>query len=278
MIKDFNKQYFDILKEVKERGFNITNARTAQQIRVSHIPFTITLDLTEGYLPLASNRKYSPHIAASEAAWIISGEQSTEWLSKHTQIWQQFADINGNINSAYGYRWRHAFGRDQLNEAIEVLRTDDSSRQIVLSMWDASSDGLLSKSKPNVPCPVMLILNVISNKLNAQLIIRSSDLFVGLPYDVMTYAFILKSIADELRMGLGIYSIYLAHPHIYSDHLQFIDLKNWNENSQIKLFMPAMSISDIEKDKDNYMMTVRQLFDGCSVMKNHFNPKPKVFL
>ena len=275
MNTNFNTIYYNILAEVVRDGSTEYNSRTKQEL-LQLDPFSFTIDLSENDLPIPANRQYNPYIGAAECAWMLSGSKSIEWIKKYTCIWDKFS-VDGVMETAYGFRWREAFGRDQLAEAIETLRLDPTSRQVVLSAWNPSVDGLRSPMKLNIPCPISLILNIKDGRLNGQVIMRSSDLFVGLPYDVLTYSFILSSLAHELDYPLGSLTFFLAHPHIYAKHLELLDFKQWSSTKCYGLKLPNWKTSSILASKDYYMQTIQSLYDGTEPTTHKVKSRPEVF-
>jgi len=177
------------------KGNEHVNNRT--KVKVRALPnYLVSFDL-EDKVPMPGTRRIFPHVAAVELAWTLSGEKKIEWISKYTKMWDLFAE-DGEIKAAYGYRWRRGFGRDQLFTAIEALKEDPSDRQIVVMAWDNSKDGLGNRHALNVPCPIGFIINIINGKLNMLVMLRSSDIVMGLPYDILNYSFLLDSISATL--------------------------------------------------------------------------------
>ncbi|WNO49293.1 hypothetical protein [Achromobacter phage kwar_LB4] len=122
------------------------------------------------------------------------------------------------VKNAYGYRYRNHFGRDQLQDAINALQMDPSSRQIYISAWDPAQDGLLNRGEKNVPCPAAFTLTVLNGQLHSSYFLRSSDLFVGLPYDMLTHSLLVTAIADSLGIQPGYISVLVSHAHMYKKH------------------------------------------------------------
>lgn len=193
------------------------NQRTRSAVSFLPEGYSFVADLSSNVLPTCGLRRTRPHIAAAEVAWCFMGDPSLKWLQKHTQIWNVFADGNGNVMEAYGYRWRHAFGYDQIDIAIRRLTADPSDRRVWISSWDPRGD-LRPGDQKTVPCPVGFTLSTHENRLNSTLMIRSSDVFIGLPLDVMRHALVMRAIANSLNRKLGYMRVTLAHPHIYESH------------------------------------------------------------
>lgn len=215
----FTHQYESLLNEAMSQAPEV-NQRTKAKVRTIPHPVHIHLAMHDGKLPVAGNRAYYPAVAAAEAAWQTLGTTDPQFIMEHApKLWSKFLDKNGRLPTAYGYRWSKEFGRDQIRLAINALREDPSNRQIWVQAWDPRHDGLGEPDQPlNIPCPVGFSLTVTEKRLNMAVFIRSSDLFVGLPYDVMGYALTLDMLATELNLAPGYLTFTLAHAHIYDAH------------------------------------------------------------
>ena len=206
------------------------NARTGREVFTLRGGAAFKLDLRAGWLPLSGLRQLHPGTAAAEVAWFLSGERSTAWLKRHCAIWEKFVEEGTDIvGAAYGYRWRRHFARDQVALALATLAVDPSDRRVYVSAWDPGRDGLGEPSK-NVPCPLGFTLSMTQSpggltghyELHSTLTIRSSDVFVGLPYDVMGHAILMDVLRASLpqTVTLGTMTVALGHPHLYRVHEQ----------------------------------------------------------
>lgn len=214
----FSAQYAGLLNRLLgPAGVRETNRRTGQGIAVLPEGAHLTADLRHGLLPVVDVRLTRPRTAAAEVAWFLTGARRVDELHRHgVRIWDDFAEA-GEVDTAYGWRWRRAFGRDQLREAVETLVEDASSRRVFVSAWDPSRDGMRA-CQLNSPCPVGFTLSTAGGALNSTLLLRSSDVFVGLPYDAMGHCVLVTAIAQELELPAGMVSFALAHPHLYDGH------------------------------------------------------------
>lgn len=161
------------------------------------------------------------------------------------------------VVGAYGQRWRNEFGRDQLAGAIDVLRREPSSRQIMVSAWHPGKDGLNAHSKALVPCPVDFTMQVLNDRLNVAVHMRSSDVAVGLPYDTMFYALLLDALACETKLNHGKLTMNLDHAHIYETHLH--DMQTLPHITASTMELPGYSISRIMQNPDAYVRRVKTL-------------------
>lgn len=234
------------------------------------------LDLTEQTLPVTGSRKLYPHVAAAEVAWFIKAEQDVAWLRNYAKIWDKFTEADGQtIEAAYGYRWRRHFGRDQLLLAINALDANPTDRRVWVQAWDPASDGLGAQGQKNVPCPIGFTFSLIDEFLHSSLFIRSSDVFVGLPYDVMGHAMLMAVVAASVgAAGLGTMHVTLAHPHLYDSHYEMAD-----ECARASLVVNepplyAWNLAKVESDVDGFVWAYRKA--ASEVSWPPYNPKPEV--
>jgi thymidylate synthase len=253
----FNHFYFELVKSILNRGVMQSNKRTGEIIWTT--PGGVSaLICFENCLPIASNRKLFPTTAAAEVLWYLSGSTDVTWLRNKCRIWDEFVEDDGlTISNAYGYRWRKHFGRDQIKLAIVALQEDPSDRQVLVSAWDPALDGLGNKGVKNTPCPTHFTFSIIEGLLYSSLFIRSSDVFVGLPYDVMGHAILMDMIAVELRVGIGDLHLTLAHPHLYDKH---VTMARDSMGKIVFSYIPfiQMPLSLAEQNPDAYLHDIAQ--------------------
>lgn len=256
-----------------------TNRRTGQDIRVIRGGLAFNVDLSEGLLPLLSMRKLHIRSAAAEVAWFLQGMKDSTWMNQYApSFWDKFTEDDGKtVANAYGYRWLRHFKRDQIAKAIEALTLDQSDRRVYIGTWDPAKDGLGEPGQKNVPCPVGFTLSLLNGELNSSMLIRSSDLFIGLPYDVLGHALLLSAIANDLGAQPGVMSFLLAHPHLYHAHtpLALEGLQRSRDSLVPEVPFSGWGVKDIRERPDAYVeaMTVTAKFAKWPV----YNPKPEVF-
>ncbi len=290
-----------------------TNERTKVRVRVGRGGTSFRVDLSDGMLPTVGFRKTFPKSAAAEVAWYLQGTQDASFIRKYAPLWDKFVeeipfDLDGppfggsdpvpeslryrkevipgtarmaagepffdGVKAAYGYRWRRHFGRDQIRLAIEALRKDSSDRRCFVSAWDPSEDGLGELGQRNVPCPAAFTFSALNGELHSSLMLRSSDVFVGLPYDVMGHALLMDAVAAELRIKPGVMHVTLAHAHLYEFHWQMTMEALHQEPVLPKLQLPGWSVSQIERDPDDYVLRFAE--EAKRLTWPAFNPKPEV--
>jgi len=277
--KSFGTVYRKLLRDLLDKDHAIVEVNKRTKTRVAILPGAqaFQLDLQDGRLPLNGLRRTYPRTAATEIAWFLKGARDVAWLEeRNVRIWSDFAEKNGEVANAYGYRWRSAFGRDQIDAAVETLKRDPSSRQVYVTAWSGRSDGLGKKGK-NFPCPVGFTLNIINNQLHSTLMMRSSDVFVGLPYDVMGHAMLMAILAGwiDKRLTLGTMSVTLAHAHMYQDH--------WDLARQClsrkKLVDTKIKLLQIKQDRPDWDYFISLYEQQCKRKQwPDLNVKPKLIL
>lgn len=275
---DFHRAYRKLLTDILNRGVEETNERTGVRIKALAGGVAFKLDLGSGRLPVAGNRAYWPRIAAAETAWQFLGTQDPDFVMRHApKMWSKFVE-DGRLQTAYGYRWRDHFGRDQLQMAMSELVVNPTNRQLYISAWDPSYDGLGMTGPKNIPCPVGFSLNALDGKLHCSMFLRSSDVFVGLPYDVMSYALTLDAIAAECDLVPGTLHVTMAHAHIYEPHFDDLEECISGEHSSwvrdVEPQLPAWTVDAITKHPDEYVAHMTTLHRR--VNRSTWNPKPEL--
>ena len=274
-MRAFHEVYRDLLSDLLVEGLVETNRRTGARIKVKRGGTAFAVDLRDGLLPTVGLRKTFPKSAAAEVAWFIQGTQDVEFIRGYAPLWDKFVEADGRtVEAAYGYRWQHHFGRNQLLEAVQALKEDSSNRRVYVSAWDPSADGLLTKGQRNVPCPTSFTLSILDGELHSSLFLRSSDVFVGLPYDVMGHALLVAALARDLFVVPGVLHVTLAHAHLYEHHWD-LGIEALKQTPVVPaLPMPPWGTADIAADPHQY---VQAMADGAKRFDwPAFNPRPHV--
>jgi thymidylate synthase len=212
----FDRIYQDCLRQILEHGIEELNQRTGHKTKtVPGMHFSV-----DGGFPLLSLRPIPARVFIAEQVWFLMGSRRpAEFLDKYTKIWREFTNLNGVVSTAYGYRWRHHFGRDQIGLLVKMLEKEPSSRHGVVMAWDPADDGLSpAPRKKNVPCPILFTVNLVGGKLHLHLMMRSNDMVVGCPFDVAGFALMQRILAARLGVGVGVYSHAISNAHIYDVH------------------------------------------------------------
>lgn len=233
----FDIQYQKILKQIMDQGIEEVNERTKHSVRA--LPGqTLEIEAEDGF-PILTLRKIPVRIFVAEQIWFLTGSRRpAEFLNKYTKIWDDFVNIDGVISTAYGYRWRHHFGRDQIGLLIKMLEKEPSSRHGVVMMWDPSNDGLSTTlKKANVPCPYTFTVMIIGNKLHLHLTVRSNDMILGCPHDAAGFGLLQRILAARLGVKVGKYTHSISNAHIYGVHYDAAKeiIKRKNTHKPVKI-------------------------------------------
>jgi thymidylate synthase len=215
------KQYLDLVKLVLDEGVR-KQSRTGVDT-ISYFAAFYKVDLSQGF-PLLTTKKMEWKSLLHEVLWYLSGEDHIRNLQKHTKIWDAWADEKGNLETAYGYYWRHfpsaekdEEGKwqvkevDQIRYVIEELKRKPYSRRLVVSAWEP---GNATRSKLP-PCHYSFALNVSSNKLNCHLTQRSGDIALGIPFNLAAYSMLTQILAQEVGLEVGFFAHTIIDAHIY---------------------------------------------------------------
>lgn len=215
-MNQFDQAYSACLRQIMDNGFEELNERTGVRTRsLPGVHFAFV-----GGFPLLTLRKIPTKLFVAEQIWFLTGSRQPDYfLNNHTKVWNDFTNINGVVCAAYGYRWSHFFGRDQIQELIRLLETEPSSRHGLVVTWDPSSDGLNPVlRKKNVPCPFAFSANIMGGCLHFHNFVRSNDMILGFPHDVAGFALLHRMLAAHLGLEVGQYSHSIANAHIYEPH------------------------------------------------------------
>lgn len=286
----FHDSYAAILTWVLH-GAVETNARTGVRVKVGRGGTSFRVDLSDGILPTVGRRKTFPKSAAAEVAWYLQGTQDAAFIRKYAPLWDKFvepifpalpelsnkeqtcAPFEG-VKAAYGYRWRRHFGRDQVGLAVEALRKDPSDRRCYVSAWDPAEDGLGAVGQRNVPCPAAFTFSMLGDELHSSIALRSSDVFVGLPYDVMGHALLMDAVARELGATPGVMHVTLAHAHLYESQWDMAGEMLRQEPVVPEMRLPGWRLLSVERHPDDYVLAYAE------EAKRHewpaYNPRPDV--
>lgn len=215
------QQYLDLVKLVIENGVK-KPSRTGVDT-LSYFAAFYKVDLSQGF-PLLTTKKVEWKSLLHEVLWYLSGEDHIRNLRQHTKIWDAWADKNGNLETAYGYYWRHfpsaqkdEQGNWQVNEVdqikyvIDELKAKPYSRRLVVTAWEP---GNATKSKLP-PCHYSFAFNVNDGKLNCHLTQRSGDIALGIPFNLAAYSLLTQIIAQEVGLQLGSFAHTIIDAHIY---------------------------------------------------------------
>ena len=209
-------QYLDLLKNVFDNGI-IKTDRTGVGTK-SLFGWQMRFDLSKGF-PLLTTKKLHIKSIVHELLWFVKGDTNIKYLNdNNVHIWDEWADDNGNLGPVYGKQWRswdnNGVEIDQLNNAIELIKNEPSSRRIIVSSWNPADVSRMALP----PCHCLFQFHVIDNKLSCQLYQRSADIFLGVPFNIASYALLTHMIADLTNLNVGFFVHTLGDAHLYLNH------------------------------------------------------------
>lgn len=228
------KQYLDLVKHVIDNGIQ-KGDRTGTGTK-SVFGYQMRFDLNEGF-PLVTTKKLHLKSIIYELLWFLKGDTNIKYLNENgVRIWNEWADENGNLGPVYGYQWRNWNNEeiDQISELIETLKTNPNSRRMLISAWNPGVLPDTSKSfSENVadgkvalpPCHAFFQFYVADNKLSCQLYQRSADVFLGVPFNIASYALLTMMIAQVCGFEYGDFIHTFGDVHIYNNHLEQLELQ-----------------------------------------------------
>jgi len=228
------KQYHDLINHILENG-TIKQDRTGTGTK-SVFGYQMRFDLSEGF-PMVTTKKLHLKSIVYELLWFLKGDTNIKYLQENgVRIWNEWADENGDLGPVYGYQWRNWNGDeiDQISEIIETLKTNPDSRRMLVSAWNPSVLPDTSKSfSENVangkaalpPCHAFFQFYVADGKLSCQLYQRSADVFLGVPFNIASYALFTMMMAQACGLEAGDFIHTFGDAHIYSNHKEQIELQ-----------------------------------------------------
>ncbi len=228
------RQYLDLVKHVLENGTQ-KGDRTGTGTK-SIFGYQMRFDLNEGF-PLVTTKKLHLKSIIHELLWFLKGDTNIAYLKENgVRIWDEWADENGNLGPIYGQQWRNWDSKeiDQISELIETLKTNPNSRRMLVSAWNPSVLPDTSKSfAENVaegkaalpPCHAFFQFYVAEGKLSCQLYQRSADIFLGVPFNIASYALLVLMIAQVTNLQPGEFIHTFGDAHIYNNHIEQLELQ-----------------------------------------------------
>lgn len=217
-------QYLTFLRHIRDNG-TIKTDRTGVGT-VSVFAYSMRFDLHKGF-PLVTTKKLSLRSIIHELLWFLSGDTNIRYLHENkVTIWDEWADTAGNLGPVYGKQWRAwetADGRiiDQMSELIKQIKTNPDSRRLIVNAWNVGD--LTKMALP--PCHLLFQFYVANKKLSCQLYQRSCDAFLGVPFNIASYALLTHMIAQQCDLEVGEFIWTGGDCHIYSNHREQVDLQ-----------------------------------------------------
>ncbi|AXO81270.1 thymidylate synthase [Olleya aquimaris] len=267
------KQYHDLVKHILENG-NTKEDRTGTGTK-SVFGYQMRFDLSEGF-PMVTTKKLHLKSIIYELLWFLNGDTNINYLTDNgVKIWNSWADENGDLGPVYGHQWRNWNNDeiDQIKDVIHSLKNNPDSRRMIVSAWNPSVLPDTSKSfSENVangkaalpPCHAFFQFYVANGKLSCQLYQRSADTFLGVPFNIASYALLTMMIAQVCGYEAGNFVHTFGDAHIYSNHIKQLELQLSREIRPL----PTMTINPEVKDIFDFKFEDFKL--------ENYNPHPHI--
>lgn len=218
------KQYLDLLQRVLQEGTHKEDRTGTGTISVFGHQMRFIME--DGF-PLLTTKKLHLKSIIYELLWFLKGDTNVKYLQDNgVRIWNEWADENGDLGHIYGYQWRswpdyNGGHIDQITEAVETIKHNPDSRRIIVSAWNVAD--LPQMNLP--PCHAFFQFYVANGRLSLQLYQRSADIFLGVPFNIASYALLLKMMAQVTGLKAGDFVHTLGDAHIYSNHIEQVKLQ-----------------------------------------------------
>ena len=226
------QQYLDLIRHIQDYGVSKTD-RTGTGTK-SVFGYQMRFDLSEGF-PLVTTKKIHVKSVIHELLWFLKGDTNINYLKENgVRIWNEWADENGNLGPVYGHQWRNwnDEGIDQIKNTIDTLKNNPDSRRMLVSAWNPTvmpdtsvsfSDNVANNKAALPPCHAFFQFYVADKKLSCQLYQRSADLFLGVPFNIASYALLNLMVAQVCDLEPGTFVHTFGDVHIYTNHQEQIE-------------------------------------------------------
>lgn len=218
------KQYLDLLKRIKEEG--VTKGDRTGTGTMSVFGHQMRFNLAEGF-PLLTTKKLHLKSIIHELLWFLKGDTNVRYLQENgVRIWNEWADENGELGPVYGHQWRSWSDNkggtiDQISNVIEQIKNNPDSRRLIVTAWNPADVEHMALP----PCHCFFQFYVAEGKLSLQLYQRSADTFLGVPFNIASYALLLMMVAQVTNLQLGDFVYTTGDTHLYLNHLEQADLQ-----------------------------------------------------
>ena len=248
------KQYLDLVQHVMKNGCQ-KGDRTGTGTK-SVFGYQMRFDLNEGF-PMVTTKKLHLKSIIYELLWFLKGDTNIKYLQENgVKIWDAWADTNGNLGPVYGHQWRNWNSEeiDQISDLIKELKTNPNSRRMLVSAWNPSvlpdttksfDENVANNKAALPPCHAFFQFYVSDGKLSCQLYQRSADIFLGVPFNIASYALLTMMIAQVCDLQLGEFIHTFGDAHIYNNHFEQLELQLSREPKPLPKMILNPSIKDI---------------------------------
>jgi len=250
------QQYLDLMRHVREHGIRKEDRTGTGTLSV--FGYQMRFDLQRGF-PLVTTKKLHLRSIIHELLWFLKGETNIRYLKENgVSIWDEWADAEGNLGPVYGSQWRSwpaADGRkiDQISQVIEQIKTNPDSRRLIVSAWNVGE--IDNMALP--PCHAFFQFYVADGRLSCQLYQRSADIFLGVPFNIASYALLTMMIAQVTGLQPGDFVHTLGDAHLYLNHLEQTD----EQLSRTPYPSPQMKLNPAITDIFDFVFEDFQLVD-----------------
>ena len=241
------KQYLDLIEHVMEHGV-LKHDRTGTGTK-SVFGYQLRCDLSQGF-PLLTTKKVHLKSIIYELLWFLRGDTNVRWLQEHgVRIWNEWADADGELGPVYGHQWRswpdyHGGTIDQIAQVVDQIRVNPDSRRLLVSAWNVAE--VADMALP--PCHTMFQFYVANGRLSLQLYQRSADLFLGVPFNIASYALLLQMVAQVTGLEPGEFIHSFGDAHIYTNHFDQVR----EQLTRTPRPLPRMTLNPDVKDIFDY--------------------------
>ncbi|MES9970831.1 MAG: thymidylate synthase [Candidatus Thiodiazotropha sp.] len=250
------KQYHDLMRHVRDHGV-IKEDRTGTGTR-SVFGYQMRFDLDDGF-PLLTTKRLHLRSIIYELLWFLKGDTNIGYLQENgVSIWDEWADENGDLGPVYGYQWRswpapEGGQIDQISQLIEHIKDNPDSRRLIVSAWNPAQVEHMALP----PCHCLFQFYVAEGRLSCQLYQRSADIFLGVPFNIASYALLTMMIAQVTGLKPGEFVHTFGDAHLYSNHLEQVDL----QLSRTPRQLPRMKINPAVKTIFDFRFEDFELLD-----------------
>lgn len=267
------QQYHDLLQHVLSHGVQKGDRTGTGTLSV--FGYQMRFDLNHGF-PLVTTKKIHFKSVVYELLWFLQGNTNIQYLNDNgVRIWDQWADANGDLGPVYGHQWRNwnSDGIDQITELIAELKRNPNSRRLIVSAWNPSvmpdtsvsfADNVAQGKAALPPCHALFQFYVAEGKLSCQLYQRSADIFLGVPFNIASYALLTHMIAQVCGLQVGEFIHTFGDAHIYNNHLEQVQL----QLSRSPKTLPTLQLNPEVTDLFAFTFNDIQLL--------HYDPHPHI--
>ena len=242
------RQYHDLMKEVLSKGVKKSDRTGTGTLSV--FGHQMRFDLADAF-PMVTTKKLHLKSIIYELLWFLKGSTDNNWLKERgVSIWNEWAAPNGDLGPIYGYQWRswpapNGQHIDQISEILETIKKNPDSRRIIVSAWNVADIPRMALA----PCHAFFQFYVADGKLSCQLYQRSADIFLGVPFNIASYALLTHMVAQQCNLEVGDFIWTGGDCHLYSNHLEQVDLqlsRDFYPLPKLKILRKPDSLFDYE--------------------------------